>query len=147
MNPTELFESDMRQMSALFPQAQIPPNCFRWMKVSVEAYESRTMLSIAMTVTDEMLNPMRVMQGGFVAAAFDNAFGPLSYAAARNPCTTMDMHINYIRPIPVGDRLTVTVRVVSRSAAALHLSGEALNAKGRLVATSSCNMIVMRNPL
>jgi acyl-coenzyme A thioesterase PaaI-like protein len=84
------------------------------------------------------------MQGGFLAAAFDNTFGPLSYLAARRPCSTLDMHINFIRPVKEGERLTVTARVVSRSAVALHLAAEAFNGQGKLVGTSSSQMIVNR---
>ncbi|MCK9408295.1 MAG: PaaI family thioesterase [Bacteriovoracaceae bacterium] len=140
----ELFENEMSQMHRQFPNAQIQPNCFTWMNVSVRHYESRTSLTIDIPVAEEMLNPMRVMQGGFITAAFDNAFGPLSYVAARNPCTTLDLHTQYIRPIAVGDRLTVSVRVVSRGPVSIHLSGEAHNSKGKLVATCTSNMIVMK---
>jgi uncharacterized protein (TIGR00369 family) len=128
----ELFNTEMEMMKRTFLTAQVPPNCYQWMNVQVLHYESRTMLSIRIPVTEEMLNPMRVMQGGFVTAAFDNAFGPLSYVAAKNPCTTLDMHTQYIRPIPVGEELTVTVRVVSRGPVSLHLSGEAFNRKENL---------------
>jgi uncharacterized protein (TIGR00369 family) len=91
-----------------------------------------------------MVNPMRVMQGGFITAAFDNAFGPLSYVAVKNPCATLDMHTQYIRPIAVGDILTVTAHVISQGKVSIHLSGEAHNSKGKLVATCSANMIVMK---
>lgn len=143
-DPIALFNEEMRQMSAQFPQATIQPHCYTWMKARAIGYESRTCLTIEVPVSDDMLNPMGVMQGGFIAAAFDNAFGPLSYAAARNPCVTLDMHTQFIRPIPVGDTLRVTVRVVSRGPVSLHLTGEAHNSKGKLIATSSTNMIVMK---
>ncbi len=140
----ELFTTEMEQMSQQFPGVKVPPNCFVWMNIKVLRYESRIMLSIELPVTEAMLNPMGVMQGGFVTAAFDNAFGPLSYVAAKNPCTTLDMHTQYIRPVPFDELLTVTVRVVSRGSVSMHLSGEACNRKGKLVATCSSNMIVMR---
>jgi len=143
-NSLDIFNSEMEQLSTLFPKAQVPPNCYQWMKVKELEYESRTMLKIEVVVTEEMLNPMRVMQGGFVTAAFDNAFGPLSYVAAKNPCSTLDMHTQYIRSIGLGETLTVTVRVVSRGPVSIHLSGEAYNSKGKLVATCSSNMIVMK---
>ncbi len=142
--PEEVFNQEMEQMSLQFPGAKVPPNCFVWMNVRVLQYESRTMLSVEVPVSAEMLNPMGVMQGGFVTAAFDNAFGPLSYVAAKNPCTTLDMHTQYIRPIPLGEILTVKVHVVSRGPVSMHLSGEAYNRKGKLVATCSSNMIVMK---
>ncbi len=127
-----------------FPNAQLPPHCFTTMKAEFLDYESRTMLKVVMPVLEESLNPLRVMQGGFITAAFDNAFGPLSYLAARNPCATLDLHTQYIRSITIGDTLTITARVVSRSGMAMHLSGEAHNGKGKLVATCSSNMIVMK---
>lgn len=140
----EVFQNEMKQMHEQFPNAQIQPNCFRWMNADVIAYESRTSLTITVAVTEEMLNPVRVMQGGFITAAFDNAFGPLSYAAARVPCTTLDLHTQYIRSIAVGDTLSLSVRVVSRGPVSMHLSGEAHNSKGKLVATCTSNMIVMK---
>lgn len=143
-NLIALFEQEMQQMHQQFPDAQIQPNCFKWMQVTPLEYESRTRLTISLPVTEEMLNPMRVMQGGFITAAFDNAFGPLSYVAARNPCTTLDLHTQYIRPIAVGDTLTVTARVISRGPVSLHLAGEAHNSKGKLVSTCTANMIVMK---
>lgn len=138
----ELFAEEMQQMHTLHPEAQLQPNCYKWMNIREVSYESRTALTIALTVTEEMLNPMRVMQGGFITAAFDNAFGPLSYAAARKPCVTLDIHTQFIRPIAVGDTLTVSVRVVSRGPVTLHLTGEAHNGKGRLIASAISNMVV-----
>jgi uncharacterized protein (TIGR00369 family) len=140
----ELFNTEMKQMKQQYPEAALQPNCYRWMNVTAVRYESRTSLTIALPVKEEMLNPMGVMQGGFITAAFDNAFGPLSYAAARTPCTTLDLHTQYIRPIPVGDVLTVAVRVVSRGPVSMHLAGDAHNSKGKLIATCTANMIVMK---
>lgn len=110
-------------------------------------YESRTMLSIAFPVLEEYLNPMNAMQGGIITAAFDNVFGPLSYLAARTPCTTLDLHTNYIRSIVAGDTLTVTANIVSRGLSAMHLSGEAVNGKGKLIATCTSHMIPMKIPV
>ena len=143
-SPQEEFDAEMKMLSGQFPQAQIPPMCYQWMQVNVVDYESRIMLKTEISVTEAMLNPMRVMQGGFIVAAFDNAFGPLSYAAARRPCTTLDMHTQYIRPIPAGEKLVVVVRVVSRGPVSLHLAGEAYNGKGKQIAACSTNMIVMK---
>lgn len=140
----ETFISEMEELSKQFPNAQVPPKCYQWMNVKELDYVSRTMLKIEVQVTEEMLNPMRVMQGGFITAAFDNAFGPLSYVAAKHPCSSMDLHTNYIRPIPVGETLIIIARVISRSNSAMHLSGEAHNGKGRLIATCSSNMVVMK---
>lgn len=129
-----------------FPAATLPPNCSVMMKGEYVAYETRSMLAIAFPVREEYLNPMKAMQGGIIAAAFDNVFGPLSYLAARTPCTTLDLHTNYIRSVMAGDTLTVTARVVSRGLSAMHLAGEAVNAKGKLIATGASHMVPVKIP-
>lgn len=136
----DTLNSEFHQLHQQFPSAQLPPNCSVFMKGEYLDYDSRVMLKIAFPVLEEYLNPMNVMQGGLITAAFDNVFGPLSYLAARTPCTTLDLHTNYIRPINAGDTLIVTARVISRGLSAMHLSAEAVNGKGKLIATCSSHM-------
>ena len=115
------------------------------MKGDYVDYDSRVMLKIAFPVREEYLNPVKAMQGGFITAAFDNVFGPLSYLAARTPCTTLDLHTNYIRSINAGDTLTVTAKIVSRGVSAMHLSAEAVNGKGKLIATCTSHMVPIKS--
>jgi acyl-coenzyme A thioesterase PaaI-like protein len=84
------------------------------------------------------------MQGGFIVAAFDNVFGPLSYAAARCPCVTMNLTAQFIRPIVPGDRLTITAKVVSRGNQVLYMTAEAFNLKSKLIATGSANAMIVK---
>ena len=145
MNPNiELLHAEFEQLGKLFPGTPLPPNCFTFMKADYVDYESRMILKISFPVLPEYLNPMLGMQGGFIVAAFDNVFGPLSYLSARMPCTTLDLHSNYIRPILVRDTLVITAKVVSRGLSTLHMSGEAANAKGKLIATCSTHMMIMK---
>ncbi|MFZ4620099.1 MAG: PaaI family thioesterase [Bacteroidota bacterium] len=145
MHPSiELFTAEMESCNAHFPKAQLPPNCSVLMEPEYLEYESRLSLKISFPVKKEYLNPMLGMQGGFIAAAFDNVFGPLSYLAARIPCTTLDLNTNYIRPIAEKDSLIVTARVVSRGQSTMHLAAEAVNGKGKLIATCSTHMMIMK---
>lgn len=142
MNPNLVtLNSEFEQLHKLFPAAELPPQCSVLMKGEYLDYDSRVMLKIAFPVLEEYLNPMKTMQGGLITAAFDNVFGPLSYLAARTPCTTLALHTNYIRSINAGDTLIVTARVVSRGLSAMHLSAEAANGKGKLIATSTSLMM------
>lgn len=124
--------------------ATFPPNCFLAMKGEFVQYESRESLTASFPVLEENLNPLRTMQGGFLAAAFDNVFGPLSYVAARNPCVTINLNTEFIRPVEVGDRLTITAKVVSRGMQILYMTGEAVNSKNKLVAIGTATATVAR---
>jgi uncharacterized protein (TIGR00369 family) len=125
--------------------ATYPPNCFVAMKAEVVHYESRSSLTVKFPILEESLNPLRTMQGGFIVAAFDNVFGPLSYAAARCPCVTMNLSAQFIRPIVPGDWLTITAKVVSRGNQILYMTAEALNEKNKLIATGSANAMMLKS--
>ena len=145
MNPhLEILYSEFEQMSKQFPAAQLPPNCFSMMQGRYIDYEPRMMLKISFPVLTEFLNPMKSMQGGFIAAAFDNVIGPLSYLAARATCVSLDMHTNYIRPVLAGDELTITAKVIIRGRSTMNISAEGVNAKGKLIATCTSHLIIMR---
>ncbi|HEX9006559.1 MAG TPA: PaaI family thioesterase [Bacteroidota bacterium] len=119
-----------------------PPACFRDMRARFVRYESRALLVVRLPVLERYCNPVGTMQGGFVTAAIDNTIGPLSYMAARRPCSTLDLHTQYIRAVLPGDELTITGRVVSRAVTTLVLGAEAVNRKGRTVAIASATAAV-----
>ncbi len=124
--------------------ATFPPNCFTAMQAKFADYESRRSLTVTFPVLEESLNPLRTMQGGFIVAAFDNVFGPLSYLAARVPCVTLNLNTQFIRPVESGDRITVRATVVSRNAQVLQMTAEALNSRNKLVATASATATIAR---
>ncbi|MDP2885564.1 MAG: PaaI family thioesterase [Ignavibacteria bacterium] len=120
-----------------------PPNCFIAMKAEFVEYESRRSLTVSFPVLEESLNPLRTMQGGFLVAAFDNVFGPLSYLAARCPCATLSLNTHFMRPVEPGDHLTVRGIVIARGVQVLQMTGEAFNSRDKLVATASATAIVI----
>lgn len=144
-DPLAVLEREIQQLQTKAAAGHtFPPNCFVSMKAEFIQYVSRTSLTVSFPVLEESLNPLRKMQGGFLTAAFDNTFGPLSYLAARCPCATLDLHTQFIRPVNVGDIIAVTARVVSQGTDALFLSAEAVNRRKKLVATCCANMIILR---
>ena len=133
-----LLEEELRSLSRDHALGiTFPPNCFTSMQAKFVEYESRRSLAVAFPVLEESLNPLRTMQGGFLVAAFDNVFGPLSYLSARYPCVTIALHTQFIRPAEPGDRITIKANVLSRGARILQMTGEAFNSKNKLVATAS----------
>jgi uncharacterized protein (TIGR00369 family) len=124
--------------------ATFPPNCFVAMHAEFVEYESRHSLTVTFPVLEESLNPLRAMQGGFLVAAFDNVFGPLSYLAARVPCVTLNLNAQFIRPVEAGDQLTIRAEVISRGAQVLQMTGDALNRRHKVVGTAAATAIVVK---
>jgi uncharacterized protein (TIGR00369 family) len=124
---------------------QFPPLCLQDMEGRLLEYEPGRSLTADFPVLPRYANPMGAMQGGYLAAAFDNVLGPLSYLAAGRPCTTNSLSVNYIRSVLPGDRLRITARVISRSRRTLHLQAEAINSADRLVAVALTNLAVVKD--
>jgi uncharacterized protein (TIGR00369 family) len=66
----------------------------------------------AFPVTDWMRNPGGVMHGGAISAALDMAMGSCTcYFSGCKLTPTISLQLNFLRPIPVGGRLHVHVRI------------------------------------
>jgi uncharacterized protein (TIGR00369 family) len=148
-NATEkMFQDKWRRIQeGSGPALQVPPNCLLEMEGRLLDYEPGRMLQAAFPASPRYANPMGTIQGGFIAAAFDNVLGPLSYLAAGRPCTTSSLSVNFIRAIRPGDEIRITARVISRSRQTLHLRAEAVNRAGKLAAVALTNLAVVKNPV
>lgn len=146
--PTESGKGVQAELDALaYPpelDLRIPPPVFLEMEGRFLDYVSRKELTVAFPVPEKFCNPMGNMQGGIIAAAFDNTFGPLSFLAARGLTTTIDMNTQYIRPVRLGETLTITARVVLRGFSTMYMTAEGFNRAEKLVAMSTTNIMILR---
>lgn len=123
---------------------KLPPPSFFDMEARLEYYEKGKFLQVSFPVLERQSNPAGFMQGGYIAAAFDNTFGPLSFLLAKNPTTTIDLNVQYIRPVRMGKRVTVEAKLVAKGFTTLAMSGEMKDDRGRLLATSQTNLLIFK---
>ena len=76
--------------------------------------------------------------------------GPSLKLMDRNPrrfCLGIGLNLTaqFIRPILVGDWLTITAKVVSRGNQILYMTAEAFNEKNKLIATGSANAMMLKS--
>jgi acyl-coenzyme A thioesterase PaaI-like protein len=65
------------------------------------------------------------MHAGFIAAAFDEAFGIMAaYLGQENDNVSINISLNCIKPIPMGDLIQITVKATSLGRRILTLTGE-----------------------
>jgi uncharacterized protein (TIGR00369 family) len=124
----------------------IPPPSFLDMNGEILEYVKNKSITVSFPVQTKQTNPMGFMQGGYIAAAFDNAFGPLSYLVAKKPTTTIDMNIQYIRGVEDHQTIHVTASILARGNSTIHMVGEMKTEKGKLLATASTNLLILRIP-
>lgn len=120
------------------------PPCFTNMKAKLTAHKPGIELTVSFPVYETYVNPAGSMQGGYITAAFDNVFGPLCYRASGTGASAMvDINTSYHRPVFPGDQLIITARVKAKGKRIIHMEGEAYNSEKKLVASASCDYMVL----
>jgi uncharacterized protein (TIGR00369 family) len=102
-------------------------------------------IEVAFTATDRFLNPMGVVQGGFLAAMLDDTLGP-ALVATLGPgefAPTTDLHVQFLRPAKPG-RLVGRGRIVRRGRDVGFLAGELLDGHGAVVAVATATAQIRR---
>lgn len=122
-------------------RAPLPPAAalLGWELVSIDP-DAGT-IEVAYRADERFLNPVGVIQGGFLTAMLDEAMGP-ALVASLDPglfSLTTDLHVQFLRPARPG-RLTGRGRVTSRSRSVGFLAGELLNESGQVVAAATATV-------
>jgi uncharacterized protein (TIGR00369 family) len=95
-------------------------------------------IEVAFTASEQFLNPVGVIQGGFLAAMLDDTLGP-ALVATLGPgqfAPTIDLHVQFLRPARPG-RLTGRGRIIRRGKDVAFLAGELLDESGRILAVAT----------
>jgi uncharacterized protein (TIGR00369 family) len=102
-------------------------------------------IEVAFTATEQFLNPVGMVQGGFLAAMLDDTLGP-ALVATLGPgefAPTTDLHVQFLRPARPG-RLRGSGRIVRRGREIGFMSGELRDESGAIVATATATAQIRR---
>jgi acyl-coenzyme A thioesterase PaaI-like protein len=114
---------------------ELPPPVFTHMQGEfLEFDQENGVLTNRFPVVDKYLNPYGAMQGGVVAAAVDNTFGPLSMLVAP-PSVTRKLELKYSKPITTDlEFITVKATFLERDDRWLRFKAEVRDPQGKLLA-------------
>jgi uncharacterized protein (TIGR00369 family) len=102
-------------------------------------------IEVAFRASEAFLNPVGVIQGGFLAAMLDDTLGP-ALVATLGPgefAPTTDLHVQFLRPARPG-RLMGRGRVVRKGKDVGFLSGDLVDEAGAVVATATATAQIRR---
>lgn len=124
---------------------EVPPKVFRDMEGSFVAYEPGRSLRVRFPLFERYEGPGGFIQGGIVTAAFDNAYGPFSYLAARAFTTTVHISTSFVRPLQRADEaVEVEVFLVEKTRRMVFMDGRAYSAaSAKLVATNHTELLIV----
>ncbi|MEQ8200323.1 MAG: PaaI family thioesterase [Syntrophomonadaceae bacterium] len=137
--------ADSESIGKKLVQPRVIPKCWHFMQPEFVEYVEGESLTLEFPVLEVYSNPRGTMQGGFMTAAFDNTFGALlQMETRRRDMASIDIHMNFQRPIFVGDILVVRAQVKTIGQTLAHLYGEGFDkSQGRLTATAVSNLMLM----
>jgi uncharacterized protein (TIGR00369 family) len=125
------------------PAPALPPPAFKRMQGRIVDYVEGELMICAFPALAEYANPAGLVQGGFIGAAIDNTFGPLSLLVTRRPCSTLNLNTTFVRPITAGDGdMTVEARVRALTRALVFLEAKVADQDGRTAVTATSTMLV-----
>jgi acyl-coenzyme A thioesterase PaaI-like protein len=147
--PDALNEQIMSQIHAVFEGVplELPPKVFKDMEGRFMDYQEGRSMRIAYPLLERYEGPGGTIQGGIVCTAFDNTYGPFSFLTSRAFTTTITLATSFVRPMSRKDReMEIEVFLVEQTRRMLFLEGRAYKPDGKLVATSSTEMLILPKP-
>jgi acyl-coenzyme A thioesterase PaaI-like protein len=91
-------------------------------------------------------NPIGTYQGGFLIAAMDDHFGPLSYSTAERPCTTLSLSSTFLKPfVAKMGHAIVEVEVLSKTKSFIFMRGTVTSIEGELLAHADSHVAILRD--
>jgi uncharacterized protein (TIGR00369 family) len=104
----------------------------------IEVDPEQGTIEVAFEAGGRFVNPVGVIQGGFLAAMLDETLGPALIATLPPDrfAPTLDLHVQFLRPAHPG-RLVGRGRVVQRGREVCFLAGELIAPNGKPVAVAT----------
>lgn len=83
---------------------------YRVLEVDRASHKAR----VELVIREDHLSPAKKVHGGVVAAFFDYAFGAATFSTLgpKDYTSTVELKVNYLRPIDLGDTLTAETEAV-----------------------------------
>ena len=127
--------------SALYQTGFVPRLEAHYMDCSLED----GWVEVVFDVLEWEINPEGGLHGGIIAAQFDMTFALLShYYAKQNMVTTVQLAINYLKPILPADRVHYRIKTNFRGRRLISMTGEAhLERAYILAATGTATFMIL----
>lgn len=104
-------------MSTKLNNYQSPDKYGEWLGYKVDKVDRKKHeAKVSLTLRDDHLSPAGKVHGGVVSGFFDFACGAAVFStmAPNDFCSTVELKVNYFRPLMSGDQLTAHTKAVFR---------------------------------
>jgi|SRR5690606_27804190 len=131
----ENYSELVKQLKEKNPGLVLPPPSMEELGIEyleiIPAKEIRAKLPFKRKFT----NPAGLYQGGFLAAALDEVFGPLAFITHKAPCLTLSINMTYLKPFTEEMKeCTLHAKVLKETKQFIFMRAEILSPDNQLMA-------------
>lgn len=134
------------QLNALGVPIQLPPPSQQELQIEYLEIIPGKKIKGKFPFQQRFTNPIGTYQGGFLIAAMDDHFGPLSYSTAERPCTTLSLSSTFLKPfVAKMGHAIVEVEVLSKTKSFIFMRGTVTSLEGELLAHADSHVAILRD--
>lgn len=143
----KLAEYKKNVLAATGKELQLPPPTNLELKIEyLEINPGKNMIG-KIPFQERFTNPAGLYQGGFLAAALDEVFGPLSYISSGTVCMTLSLNLTFLKAFtPAMKEILVEAIVLQKTKNFIFMRGEARSLAGDLVAFAESHVSILPDP-
>lgn len=126
------------------PEIKLPPPCYDFLHSELVSAENGEAV-VRFTPIEDMENPYGSIQGGILAGMIDNVLGPAVVSTApERPSATIQMSINYLKPVKAGEVLVGRAHVVKAGRSQVYMEASLeKEVDGTLVARATATNVYL----
>lgn len=125
---------------------QLPPPSLEELKIEYLEMIPSTKLVAKLPFQNRFTNPVKLYQGGFLAAGIDEVFGPLSYTTAGRPCMTLSMNLTYLKAFTEDMNFCVIeALVLQKTKSFIFMRAEVKSPTNDLLAHAESHVAILRD--
>ena len=130
------------RMTEIFDSSRTPPSSKLLGAEFVKADPAAGTVEIAFHPDETMLNPLGMVQGGFVAVMLDDTMGPtlIAMTGGKMIPSSIDLNISFIRPVKPG-RVIARGRVIRLGRPVAFLEAELYDTENKLLARATSSAV------
>lgn len=144
MMELENYKAKLKEQSGV--SFNLPPLSLKETKIEFLEIKPGEKLVGKVPFQERFTNPIGTYQGGFLGAALDEFFGPLSYMTADRPCMTLSMNITFLKAFTAKmGFVTIEATVTSKTKSFIFMRAEVKSPEGELIAHSESHSSILRD--
>lgn len=124
-------------------ELQLPPPTNLELQIEyTEVIPGKKMVGI-LPFQQRFTNPAGLYQGGFLCAALDEVFGPLSYITAGAVCMTLSLNTTFLKAFtPELGKVIIEAQVIHQTRNFIFMKGEVRSLQGEILAFAESHVTI-----